>query len=291
MIKCCFVFLTLFITKITCAQDNPKTILWEVTKNGNTHKSYLFGTFHEVDPSFFEGLKTTMSKLTQSEILFVEQSQSISNNFTTRDSTFWSRGKWEDLLNNRQDSIFNAFTTKADDSNYYNLPPLLLSLAMSRTYLQYFCDREQRTTDELMDQYIENIALKQNKKVLSLDENQGIMLKKVQNSFSYSNDSLYASVSINYMEYMLNENLSGCAFLTDYKNFNLGYELNKDVQKIASYDELLIKRNKKWLPIIEKSFSQHNCFVAIGVRHLFYKQGLIQLLREAGYKVMPITAN
>lgn len=291
MIKCCFVFLALFITKITCAQDNPKTILWEVTKGGNTHKSYLFGTFHEVDPSFFEGLKTTMSKLTQSEILFVEQSQSISNNFNINDSSFWNMEKWKTLLNHRQDSIFIAFTTKADNNNYYNLPPLLLSLDMSRTYLQYFCDRAQRTTDEIMDQFVENIAIKQNKKVLSLDENKGTMLKRAQNAFSLSNDSMYASVAIKNMEYMLNENLSGCTIITDYKNFNLNYELDRDVSKEATFDELIISRNKKWLAIIDKSFSQNNCFVAVGFRHLFYQQGLIQLLRNAGYKVTPITAN
>lgn len=39
--------------------------------------------------------------------------------------------------------------------------------------------------------------------------------------------------------------------------------------------------------IIDKAFLQNNCFVAVGFKHLFYKQGLIQLLRNSGYTVTP----
>lgn len=291
MIKYFLLFPSLLISRIVCGQDLPKTILWEVTKNGNAHKSYLFGTFHEVEPTFFEGLHNTMSKLKQADVLFLEQKQNISNNLNANDSSFWTIDKWKILLTNRQDSIFKAFTTKAENNNYYHLPPLLFSVEVNRTYLQDFCDREERTSFDIMDQFVENIATKQNKEVFSLDENQGIMLQNIQTSFSYSQDSLYASISIDYMEKMLNENLSGCKIITDYKNFNLNYELEKDVTKVAAFDALLIERNKKWVSTIDKSFLQNNCFVAVGFRHLFYKQGLIQLLRGLGYKVIPIAAN
>ena len=291
MIKYCLLFPAILITSIVCGQDLPKTILWEVTKTGNMHKSYLFGTFHEVDPTFFEGLVNSMSKLKQSAILFVEQTQNISNNFQTKDSSFWTMDKWETLLNNRQDSIFKAFTTKADNNNYYHFPPLLLSLETSRLYLQNFCDSEERTTLELMDQFIENIATDQNKKVFSLDENQGILLKNVQSSLNQSQDSLYASIVIGYMESMLNEDQSGCAMLTEYKTFNLNYELDIDIKIGADYNAILTERNKKWLSILDQAFLQNNCFVAVGFRHLFYKQGLIQLLRASGYTVSPIPAN
>lgn len=291
MIKYFLLFPALFIARLVCAQDLPKTIQWEVTKDGNTHKSYLFGTFHEVEPTFFEGLHNAMSKLKQTEVLFLEQKQNISNNLYVKDGSFWPIGKWKTLLNNRQDSIFKAFTTKADNNNYYHSPPLLLSLELNRIYLQDFCDREERTSFDLMDQFIENIATKQNKQVFSLDENQGIILKNAQTAFSYSQDSLYAAVSIDYMEKMLNDDLSGCKIITDYKNFNLNYELEKDVTKVAAFDRLLIERNEKWVSILDKSFLQNNCFVAVGFRHLFYKQGLIQLLRGLGYKVIPIAAN
>ena len=170
MIKYFFLFPVLFISKIVCGQDLPKTILWEVTKSGNSHKSYLFGTFHEVEPTFFEGLSNTMNKLKQADVLFLEQKQNVSNDFTATDSSRWTIDKWKILLTIRQDSIFNAFTSKADDSSYYNVSPLLLSLVVSRTYLQYFCDREGRTSDELMDPFIENIATKQNKEIAPMNK-------------------------------------------------------------------------------------------------------------------------
>lgn len=288
MSKVTLLSIALLLTMIAGGQNLPKTILWEVSQNGNTHKSYLFGTFHEVDPTFFEGLPNAMSKLKESDVLFVEQNQIISNTLNTNDNSLWSMDKWQTFLTHRQDSIFIAFTTKAENNNYYYLPPLALCLQTGRLYLQNFCDTDERTTDELMDQFIANIATGQNKKIFSLDENQVTMLKNVQASLTYSQDSLYASAGIDYMESMLNNDPSGCAILTDYKTFNLNYALDKDVTQVTEDWVILIERNKKWLSILDKAFLQNNCFVAVGFKHLFYKQGLIQLLRNSRYTVTPI---
>ena len=54
------------------AQNNPKTLLWKVTQKGNSHVSYLFGTFHQVNPDFFESLSIANNCLKKSKILFVE---------------------------------------------------------------------------------------------------------------------------------------------------------------------------------------------------------------------------
>lgn len=254
MIKYYLIFPALFITSIVCGQNLPKTILWEVAKDGNMHKSYLFGTFHEVDPAFFEALPNTMSKLKQADVLFVERKQNASNTVTENDRSFWTIDKWKVLLDKRQDSIFKAFTTKAGSNNYYHLPPLRLSMEIVREYLQFTCDREGRTSFEIMDDFIESIATKQEKKIFSLDKNHGAMINDAQNSFNYSLDSLYASVSIEYMENMLNENQSGCATLIEYKNFNLNYELDTDIKQGANYDALLTERNKKWQQLLTKHF-------------------------------------
>ncbi len=41
----------------------------------------------------------------------------------------------------------------------------------------------------------------------------------------------------------------------------------------------IYKRNQLWLPSIEDKISQYNCLVAVGANHLFYKAGLITVLR------------
>ena len=66
---------------------------------------------------------------------------------------------------------------------------------------------------------------------------------------------------------------------------NLGITpLLKDFPDI--YQSLLVDRNNNWLPQIEAMFdSKDTEFVLVGALHLVGKDGLLQRLEAAGYKV------
>lgn len=51
---------------------------------------------------------------------------------------------------------------------------------------------------------------------------------------------------------------------------------------------LLFDRNKKWIPRIEKMIRPGTSFIAVGAGHLWGKQGVLQLLREKGYRIDPL---
>jgi hypothetical protein len=55
-----------------------------------------------------------------------------------------------------------------------------------------------------------------------------------------------------------------------------------------SMDELLTKRNQKWIPEIDKLTTDKTCFIAVGAGHLVGKNGVITLLQEKGYEVTPV---
>jgi uncharacterized protein YbaP (TraB family) len=92
------------------------------------------------------------------------------------------------------------------------------------------------------------------------------------------------------MKNMLDNDLSDCRFITVYKNLDMDYELDTLLNEKSPALLLLINRNNRWTEILDAAFSSGNCFVAVGFRHLFYKQGLIQKLRELGYSVTPISS-
>lgn len=268
-------------------QNTPKSLLWKITKSGSKTESYLFGTFHEVSPSFFDSLTNVVTKLKQSDILFIEESVSVSKTPTISKQAQWSFKKWSTVLTNEQKGIFTRFVKKAEDTSYYNLSPLLLSLTTSRLYLSNFCQPDNPSA-ELMDHHIEKIALKHVKQVYSLDINQQILLKTESEKFTPLQDSLYASYSVRFMQSMLNDDYSDCQILNDYKHFDINYELDSDLTQSPGHAPLLIERNTKWTERLGKFLSANNCFVAVGFRHLFYKQGLIQQLRNLGYIVTPV---
>ncbi len=56
-------------------------------------------------------------------------------------------------------------------------------------------------------------------------------------------------------------------------------------EKEASF---LGQRNKNWIPKIENNIKNGQVFIAVGAAHLPGENGVIQLLRNKGYKVTAI---
>jgi uncharacterized protein YbaP (TraB family) len=52
--------------------------------------------------------------------------------------------------------------------------------------------------------------------------------------------------------------------------------------------ELLLKRNNYWMMKLPSILKNGNIFIAVGLQHLKYKEGLISQLRKLGYTVKPI---
>ncbi|PID69320.1 MAG: TraB/GumN family protein [Flavobacteriales bacterium] len=67
-------------------------------------------------------------------------------------------------------------------------------------------------------------------------------------------------------------------------NYTLSY-FDNDKEMI---NNLLLNRNKKWVEIIPKISKDKKVLYAVGAGHLGGKQGVIQLLRNKGYKVTPV---
>lgn len=88
----------------------------------------------------------------------------------------------------------------------------------------------------------------------------------------------------------------------DEKSFDKIVELYKsqDVDAMYQTDEFegedgekfeelfLTKRNKNWIPLMKKAMDKEVTFFAVGAGHLGGPNGVIRLLRKAGYEVTPI---
>jgi len=265
------------------AQDKPGTLLWKVTFPGNHQESYVFGTFHEVSPAFFDSLGNVLDKLRQSDVLYVERTQSDATTGTDA-AALLTRNKagWHSLLDTGEQRIFEAFVTKAEDTSYYRYSPLVLTLVLFRMYSQQFCDTTERVSNELMDTHIEQLAILQKIKSLSLDDDQ---VKILAGNKPSSGDKTYVAASIHLMDLMLKEDLSGCNEVADYKNMQLDYAFSQSPKTDTS---ILLERNNKWIAILRQAFLKKNCFVAVGFRHLFYKDGIISQLKQLGFNVTPV---
>ena len=57
----------------------------------------------------------------------------------------------------------------------------------------------------------------------------------------------------------------------------------------AEEDALLYTRNANWAKALPAIMTQHSTLFAVGAAHLPGPRGLLQLLKEAGYTVTPIS--
>ncbi|GAA6183657.1 TraB/GumN family protein [Aliiglaciecola sp. NS0011-25] len=61
-------------------------------------------------------------------------------------------------------------------------------------------------------------------------------------------------------------------------------EMQRDYPEI--YDQLLVQRNKNWLPKIEQLFdNQQNELILVGALHLAGEQSVLKLMQEKGYSI------
>lgn len=278
------------------AQNNPKTLLWKVTQKGNSHVSYLFGTFHQVNPDFFDSLSNANDCLKKSKILFVESYIPKKKSDTVKtlaaiDSVkfeVWNKKRWKSNLTSKQFDTFEKFA-KSDwvDETVYEVDPVELMFVLMDMYDQGVCDTLNRTSYEKMDIRITNIGLANKLKVVGLDENQVQDIKASSGKDKALSTKNTVKVDATYIKYILEKNTDNpiAKFLFDYRNKNLDYSLNK---KMKLLNHLLNDRNNKWMKTLLDQFDTNSCFVAVGIRHLFYKDGLIQQLRKQGYTVEPI---
>ena len=87
----------------------------------------------------------------------------------------------------------------------------------------------------------------------------------------------------------------------DNSEFNklLDTYLKKDINQLGTfmnnadlspqfYSNFIVKRNQKWIPIISELIQKKSTFIAVGAAHLPGREGVLNLLQEAGYKITPI---
>lgn len=86
----------------------------------------------------------------------------------------------------------------------------------------------------------------------------------------------------------------------DLYNNMVSFYLNEDVEglydlmddymdgDIEMTEKMLDERNKKWIPEIAKFSKENSVFYAVGAGHLGGKNGVLNLLKKAGYKVTPV---
>lgn len=266
------------------------SLLWQISGNGLSKPSYLYGTIHIISQDDYFLGKNVKNKIQKSDELIMELDLKEMNLNALATLSILPDGKYiKDYMSDADYKTLQSFMEDSIgikkytfESGYGRLKPFFIEQLIFFRYLGQ--DKES------YEENFKKIAEQKNIKISGLEtyDEQLQFLEDIP-----LEDQLKSMVKTikNYTE----ETNKLSQLVIDYKAQNLT-ALAKNLEEDEVDDQtlkikLLDKRNNNWIPKIKSAIQDKTCFIAVGAGHLVGENGLINLLKEQGYTVEPISIN
>ena len=266
-------------------------LLYEISGNGLSKSSYLFGTHHWVEAEVAIEIPGVFRVFNDCDVVvseFVDETDG--NNPEDMQRRILTAAQMElslhDLLNAEEallvDSALNAeMGLSLADMQYFR--PSMLTMIYEMAVAERINKNEMA-----IDAYFQVAAAELGKRVCGLE------------TLDKQLDIMFRSKSLEQQAKQLVETIRNASGTKNgvneidslYKNEDLEalYEVLVKCENMTEAEKFLLvdERNRDWMPVIEKYIKTDACFIAVGALHLPGKEGLINLLQKAGYKVKAV---
>jgi len=261
---------------------SQNTILWKVTDTVNNKTSFIVGTFHQIGNSFVDSIPQIKENLKNSDLAIFESIDKVDDTRKVIENRKRSNEIEKKLK--RKDLIKLKEIAKNWKVDLYKLKPIEIRWILQQEYPKKIC-KTVKSTDVFghFDNYLKHLAKENNVKQLGLETNQlGIIEKEYKNP-SWRKERKNISVWIKKIT-TDKSNLKNCVYENKYMTFALEYEFNKECE--SNY--IILQRNNEWMKTIPNLLRTKNTFIAVGIEHLKSKCGILQQLKDQGFKIEPI---
>jgi uncharacterized protein YbaP (TraB family) len=276
-----FLFVGIFASLFANSQELEKSLLWKISGKGLKSPSYLYGTIHATCDATLD--VNTLKALDDTKQLFLEidmddksmpmqMMKYMKMNDDAKLSTLLSPADFE-ILDAFLKKNMNMSAKMLDTFKPFMVSAMLLPKLLDCKYAS--------VESELM-----RVTKEQNEEVYGLEKVEEQM--KVFDAIPYQTqaDELLKTAK-NGLE---KDKIEFQKMMETYKSGDIEAMLvmmDDSDNKITSEnkDVLLNNRNKNWIPIISKTAKEMPTFFGVGAAHLAGEEGVIKLLRKAGYKV------
>lgn len=285
MKKFLFAYITCLLTVMSInGQQLENSLLWEISGNGLDSPSFLFGTIHMTcDASLDSNVRKALDN-TSLLVLELDMDDPSLQAKMMKDLYMKDGKTLHDYLSKEDFALLEAFVkeqTGAPLALMSNMKPFFISASF---YPKMLGCPVQSYEMELV-----KVAQEQNEEVLGLEtveeqmnvfnaipyEDQVVdLLRTAKDNLAYDTETfqkllqLYDTQNIEGMQSMMQE--------------------DKNLTTSKHKDKMLDDRNKNWIPKIEEYSKEQPTFYGVGAAHLAGENGVIELLRKAGYTVTAV---
>ena len=291
----CLLILLVMATSCSVSKNSKKAVgkdpgagienalLWSVSGKGLSAPSYVYGTIHMICKEDFLFSNTLKEKIAESQHIYLEIDMDDPTMIIKMASLAMMKDKsLKDLMSN---SDYEMVSRYVKDS--LGMPMMMINkmkpiALMSLLYTRMLpC-----SSNESYEQKFVEIAKASKKEVKGLEtiEAQMAVFDKIP-------DSLEAKMILEMIRTMPEQRKQLVDMVDSYKKEDLtklSNQMSESPEWKGFEDILLANRNRNWIPIMEAAMKQGSQMFAVGAGHLPGKEGVINLLRDAGYRVTPI---
>ena len=275
LVKFSVVFALMIFSYLANAQKLENSLLWKISGNGIEKPSYLYGTMHAVCETNIDD--EVLKAFDETSQLYLEIDMDDPNLQATM---------MRKVMMNDGVTISSLITTdEAKKLDTFLKENIGFTLQMIDTFKPFMIS-SMYLPMKTVDMELMKIAKEQNEEIYGLEtiEDQMNVFDKipyklqVEELLKASNDNLVSDKDE--MAKMLavykSENIEGMLTLSKESESKMFTEYEND---------LIVQRNKNWIPVIENVTQSKPTFFAVGAAHLAGEDGVIKLLRKQGYIV------
>lgn len=264
------------------AQELEKSLLWKV-EGDDIKTSYLFGTVHMLPKEKFELKEKVKSAIAESEVMVMEldfsnpaiSAEMMNNVMMKGDETVG------DYLSGEQFSTLDSLllqTAGVSLTAVEKMKPFMISTML----IKRFVGSEPASFEGTLTQ------------MAMADSMQIIGLETVTEQMAIFDSISYRTQAEGLVD-MIEDEAAMQAMYSDlieaYREEDLVALHNLILEGMNSPKEeefLLSRRNRMWIDKLDDVMGQQHSFIAVGAGHLPGKSGVINLLKDAGYRVNPV---
>ena len=276
-------FLVLFVTT-TFAQSKVQkplesSLLWEVSGKGLTKPSFLFGTIHMICSSDFIMTEQAKRTFEKTDKLTLEIDMSDPAQMTAMQKMAMGDKPLSETLSPQDYERLDAIVQKHAGISVKQLDSFTLLSVMSVLASRSFGCMDLKFYEM---EFIE-MAKKSGKSVAGLET--------VEDQIALFENGISTKDILEMMEAADNEVTKNMVEIYKKQNLQELFALTTDEKMMTAEARKLMldNRNIKWLDIMPAMMKKESVFFAVGAAHLPGQNGVIELLRKAGYTVKAVT--
>jgi uncharacterized protein YbaP (TraB family) len=291
------VIIVLLIAVISCTSSKNTTssstkkdgvtienaLLWQVSGKNLASPSYVYGTIHMICKEDFQFSTTLKEKFRDAKEVYLEIDMDDPSMMVKMASmSIMKNHSLKDLMNEADYKFLSAYVKDS-----LGMPMMLFNKLKPITLMSLLYTKVLPCSgSESYEQTMMTMAKQQKKDIKGLER-----VEDQMGVFDKIPDSVEAQMILEMIRKMPEQRAQFAEMVKAYKKEDLkglSDEMSESPEWRGYEDILLVNRNKNWIPVMETAMKAGTSLFAVGAGHLPGKEGVIHLLRQAGYTVTPV---